>query len=74
MNPSQGTPVLFVSINYRLSVYGFPIGSEAAQRGSLNLALYDQKTALEWIHSNIHNFGGDPEKVRPRFTSSPYSR
>jgi carboxylesterase type B len=29
----------------------------------LNLALHDQITALEWVHANIHLFGGDRNKV-----------
>ena len=35
----------------------------AADRGSLNLALKDQLTALEWVQANIGAFGGDKEKV-----------
>lgn len=29
----------------------------------MNLALHDQITALEWVQSNIHLFGGDKNKV-----------
>lgn len=28
-----------------------------------NFALKDQRKALKWINTNIHLFGGDPEKV-----------
>jgi acetylcholinesterase len=62
---SQGTPILLVSINYRLGPLGFPQGPEAVERGALNLGLYDQWTALEWVQVNIASFGGDPRKVFP---------
>jgi len=66
INSSQGTPILFVSINYRLGPLGFPQGPEAVERGVLNLGLHDQWTALEWVQVNIASFGGDPCKVCPR--------
>ena len=66
MNYLQGTPILFVSINYRLGPLGFPQGPEAVERGVLNLGLHDQWTALEWVQNNIASFGGDPCKVRLR--------
>jgi carboxylesterase type B len=69
---SQGTPILYVSINYRLGPLGFPQGPEAVERAVLNLGLYDQWTALQWVQKNIAPFGGDPRKVC--LHSSPYSR
>jgi Carboxylesterase family len=62
---SQGTPVLFVSMNYRLGPLGFPQGPEAVERAALNLGLHDQRVALEWVQKNIASFGGDPRKVCP---------
>jgi carboxylesterase type B len=62
---SQGTPVLFVSMNYRLGPLGFPQGPEAVERAALNLGLHDQWVALEWVQKNIASFGGDPRKVCP---------
>ena len=59
----QGTPVVYVSINYRVGPFGFPQGYEATARGALNLGLKDQLAGLEWIHDNIAAFGGDPLKV-----------
>ncbi|EJF60967.1 esterase 1 [Dichomitus squalens LYAD-421 SS1] len=59
----RGTPIVYVSINYRLGPFGFPQGVEATARGALNLGLKDQLTALEWIHRNIQAFGGDPSKI-----------
>jgi carboxylesterase type B len=45
-------------------------GKEAAKNGAQNLGLYDQKLALEWVQSYIHNFGGDKSKVTVFGTSS----
>ena len=60
----QSTPILFVSINYRLGPLGFPQGIEAGQRKILNLGYHDQLTALQWIQDSIVYFGGDNTKVR----------
>ncbi|KAK7021345.1 hypothetical protein VNI00_017448 [Paramarasmius palmivorus] len=60
---ARGTPVIYVSFNYRLGPLGFPAGAEAAENGALNLGLKDQLTALEWIQRNIASFGGDKDKV-----------
>ncbi|KAK0499005.1 extracellular triacylglycerol lipase precursor [Armillaria luteobubalina] len=60
---SRGTPVIYVSFNYRLGPLGFPQGAEAASRGILNLGLRDQLAALEWVQINIGAFGGDKHKV-----------
>ncbi|KAF9462050.1 Alpha/Beta hydrolase protein [Collybia nuda] len=56
-------PIVFVSINYRLSQLGFLAGKALADEGSLNLGHYDQRLALHWVQENIAAFGGDPTKV-----------
>ncbi|CAE6499568.1 unnamed protein product [Rhizoctonia solani] len=58
-----GKPIIYVAMNYRLGIYGFPPGQAAADAGGLNLAFKDQRLALEWINKNIGYFGGDPDKV-----------
>ncbi|KAF8178205.1 Alpha/Beta hydrolase protein [Mycena galopus ATCC 62051] len=60
---ARGTPIIYVSFNYRLGALGFPQGPEAASQGVLNLGLRDQILALEWVQENIAAFGGDPAKV-----------
>ncbi|ESK89901.1 extracellular triacylglycerol lipase precursor [Moniliophthora roreri MCA 2997] len=62
---SLGTPIIVMTINYRLGPLGFPQGLEAASLGSevLNLGLRDPLVALEWVKKNIDAFGGDPQKV-----------
>ncbi|KAJ7726929.1 lipase I [Mycena metata] len=59
----RGTPIIYVSFNYRLGPLGFPQGPEASSKGVLNLGLRDQVLALEWVHANIRDFGGDSTKV-----------
>lgn len=57
------TPVMFVSLNYRTNLLGFPAGQQAHDAGIENLGLYDQRLALHWIQENIAAFNGDPTKV-----------
>lgn len=59
----QGTPIIYVNLNYRVGPFGFPQGAEAMARGALNLGLKDQLAALSWVKQNIAAFGGDPDKV-----------
>ena len=56
-------PVIVVSINYRLSMFGFVSSIEVQSQGVTNLGLRDQWKALEWIKENIAGFGGDPDNV-----------
>lgn len=58
-----GAPVIGVTINYRLSGFGFLPGSRLNRTGVANLGLYDQRLALGWIQDNIAAFGGDPSRV-----------
>ncbi|KAK5170342.1 uncharacterized protein LTR77_004929 [Saxophila tyrrhenica] len=56
-------PIIVVSINYRLSAFGFLASEEVAGNGAMNIGLQDQRQALRWIQENIHGFGGDPGQV-----------
>lgn len=56
---SEATEAIIVTLTYRLNVFGFPGAPEATQ----NLGLRDQRRAIEWLHSNIDKFGGDPNKI-----------
>ena len=51
--------VVYVAVNYRVSVEGFvPVDQNAT-----NLGLRDQILALRWVRDNIAAFGGDPGNV-----------
>ncbi|KAF9007463.1 carotenoid ester lipase precursor [Cyathus striatus] len=58
-----GMPIIFASINYRLSGFGFLASKEVKAAGVGNLGLQDQRQALRWIQKYIGAFGGDPAKV-----------
>lgn len=47
------------SRSYRLSVFGFSGAPELTQ----NVAILDQRMALEWVRNNIAAFGGDPKNI-----------
>ncbi|KAF8650362.1 hypothetical protein AX16_005275 [Volvariella volvacea WC 439] len=58
-----GTPIIYVSFNYRNGPLGFLQGQEAADKGALNLAIKDEIVTLQWVQENIGAFGGDKDKV-----------
>ncbi|MCB0632596.1 MAG: carboxylesterase family protein [Lewinella sp.] len=59
--------VVFVSINYRVGVFGFLAHPELTQESSYgasgNYALLDMIAGLQWVRKNIAAFGGDPANV-----------
>ncbi|KAJ4295578.1 hypothetical protein N0V90_007591 [Kalmusia sp. IMI 367209] len=58
-----GQPILGITLNYRLSAWGFLQGDEVRKSGDTNVGLRDQRLALHWIRENVAAFGGDPNKV-----------
>ncbi|PFH48025.1 hypothetical protein AMATHDRAFT_66371 [Amanita thiersii Skay4041] len=56
-------PVVYVSMNYRLSALGFLGGDVVRAAGLGNLGLHDQRLALRWVQKYISSFGGDPDRV-----------
>jgi carboxylesterase type B len=58
-----GTPIVAVSINYRLGPFGFLASEEVQKDGSLNNGLKDQVAALKWIKDNIEAFNGDSSQI-----------
>lgn len=57
-----GTPIIGVSINYRLGAFGWLWSEELKRAGASNLGLRDQRMAFQWVQENIAAFGGDPGK------------
>jgi len=58
--------VILVTINYRLSVFGFLATPDLARENNGaagNYGLLDMVAALQWVKANIKNFGGDPGNV-----------
>ena len=64
---AQQGPVVVVTINYRVGLFGFfshpALSSESSNRTSGNYGLLDQICALRWVRDNIAQFGGDPGRV-----------
>ncbi|KAJ7433540.1 sterol esterase [Mycena latifolia] len=56
-------PIIVVTLNYRLSAFGFLAGKEVQSAGISNLGIRDQMYALEWVQTHISAFGGDPDRV-----------
>ena len=59
--------IVFVSINYRVGIFGFfahpELTKESVHHASGNYGLMDQLAALEWVQKNIAAFGGDADNV-----------
>jgi para-nitrobenzyl esterase len=59
--------VVFVSLNYRVGVFGFmahpELSKESGHDASGNYGFLDQIAALKWVQKNIAAFGGDPNNV-----------
>lgn len=59
--------VVFVSINYRVGVFGFmthpELSKESPSQTSGNYAIMDLIAGLKWVKQHIAQFGGDPNKV-----------
>jgi len=59
--------IVFVSINYRVGVFGFfahpDLTKESGNGASGNYGIMDQIAGLKWVQKNIGAFGGDPANV-----------
>ncbi|XP_033631786.1 putative inactive carboxylesterase 4 [Asterias rubens] len=53
--------VVVVNLNYRLGLLGFLCTGDEASPG--NYGFWDQRLAVQWVKTNIWNFGGDPEQI-----------
>ncbi|HLK37970.1 MAG TPA: carboxylesterase family protein [Polyangiaceae bacterium] len=58
--------VVVVTLNYRVGALGFFASGALAAEGSGgagNYGILDQRAALQWVQTNIANFGGDKNSV-----------
>jgi len=67
-NPSEfveRNDVVVVTMNYRMSIWGFLASKELAEESPEvgNYGLTDVILALQWVKKYIHAFGGDPNNV-----------
>lgn len=64
-NLAKTGDVVVVSINHRINILGFLDLSAYGEKYkySANQSVLDMKVALEWVQTNISNFGGDPANV-----------
>jgi para-nitrobenzyl esterase len=65
-NLSRGNDIVVVTLNHRLSVFGYSqLGPEAgpAYAESGAVGMLDIVQALQWVKANIAAFGGDPDNV-----------
>jgi para-nitrobenzyl esterase len=64
-NLAKRGDVVVVSINHRLNILGYLDMSKYGEKyaHSANNSILDIVTALEWVKSNIGNFGGDANNV-----------
>jgi len=58
-----GKPMIAVSINYRLTGFGFLRSREVEYKGYTNVGLRDQIQGINWVHENIESFGGNPNHL-----------
>ncbi len=59
--------IIFVSVAYRLGIFGWlshpELRKQEGLNASSNFGLLDQIMALKWIKKNIQFFGGDPNNI-----------
>ncbi|OJJ44966.1 hypothetical protein ASPZODRAFT_153290 [Penicilliopsis zonata CBS 506.65] len=64
LSSEKNVPIIAVSMNYRVGVFGFLTSEELRNAGyKANNGLRDQIVALRWVQKHIRGFGGDPENV-----------
>ncbi|KAL4233675.1 hypothetical protein ACF0H5_008356 [Mactra antiquata] len=61
------TDIVYVGFNYRLHAFGFMaleiLANQSQSGASGNYGFMDMIAVLNWVQTNIQNFGGDPNQV-----------
>lgn len=60
---AEHAQVIVVTFNYRLGVLGFLNFNAIYEHYDMNCGLSDQRTALQWVHHFIDDFGGDKHNI-----------
>ncbi|KJA28806.1 hypothetical protein HYPSUDRAFT_61648 [Hypholoma sublateritium FD-334 SS-4] len=55
--------IILVTFNYRLNIFGQPNAPQLSPQNNVNSGLLDVEAAIQWVHANIANFGGDPNRI-----------
>ncbi|KAF7901273.1 hypothetical protein EAF00_003494 [Botryotinia globosa] len=63
LSVNDRNPIIFVALNSRLSIFGFPRLPILKDEKSLNLGMRDQRAAFRWVRDHIEEFGGDPNRI-----------
>lgn len=71
---AQTEGVVVITLNYRLGALGFlahpAFRAESPSQSTGNYGLLDVLFALQWVHRNVREFGGDPDRVMVFGTSA----
>jgi carboxylesterase type B len=54
---------IFVSLYYRLDIWGFPSTTPIPGEIDQNVGITDSRLAVEWVAKNIAQLGGDPSRI-----------
>jgi carboxylesterase type B len=65
---AMGQPMMAVTLNYRLSAFGFLQGYEKDPASGSNWGIRDQRLALQWIRENVDAFGGQSQRANENNT------
>ncbi|KAK4170119.1 hypothetical protein QBC43DRAFT_328783 [Cladorrhinum sp. PSN259] len=63
LSTSLKKPIIYVAINYRLTIFGFARLPILKDQKSMNAGVRDQRAAFEWVKANIASFGGDTNRI-----------
>ncbi|KAI1105597.1 Alpha/Beta hydrolase protein [Jackrogersella minutella] len=63
VSESLKKPVIYVALNYRITIFGFARLPVLKDQKSLNVGMRDQRAGFQWVKDNIAAFGGDAERI-----------